>query len=239
MFQFYSLAKQRGRIAIHRRHVTPDRAVMRGILRISGTGMFQAFVGTASWMAIVRILAGFGSEAVAGNTIGIRLILFALLPSLGVSNAAATLVGQNLGAGHPERAEQAAWRAGFYNTLCLGAIGLTFLLFAPAIVGLFTRDPRVAGYGVNCLRIIAVGFFFYGYGGVLTASFNGAGDTRTPTLINVLCLWVCEIPIAWTLAYPLRVGPSGAFIAVSFAFASLTLVSVLIFRKGRWKSRHV
>src|SRR5262245_22204618 len=158
---------------------------MAGIARLSTSAVFQNFVGTASWMGLVRILTGFGSAAVAGNTIGIRIILFALLPSFGVSNAAATLVGQKLGAGKPDRAEAAAWKAGMYNTVCLGTVGALFLLFAPQLIQLFTTDPDVGRYGVRCLRIVAAGFLFYGYAMVLTASFNGAGDTRTPTLINL------------------------------------------------------
>ena len=159
---------------------------MAGILRLSGVGMFQNFIATASWMGLIRILTGFGSAAVAGNTIGIRIIMFALLPSFGVSNAAATLVGQNLGAGKPDRAEAAVWRAGLYNTVCLGIVGVIFLLFAPPLIGIFSSDPEVVPYGVRCLRIVAAGFLFYGYGMVLTQAFNGAGDTRTPTLINLV-----------------------------------------------------
>jgi Na+-driven multidrug efflux pump len=190
--------------------------------------MFQNFISTASWMGLIRILTGFGSAAVAGNTIGIRIILFALLPSFGVSNAAATLVGQNLGAGKPERAEEAAWKAGLYNTCCLAAVGLVFLLFAPQLI-----------YGVRCLRIVAAGFFFYGYGMVLTASFNGAGDTWTPTWIFLACLWLWEIPLAWVLAYPAGLGPTGVFVAVSVAFSTLALVSAWLFSKGTWKTKKV
>src|SRR5688572_22562349 len=216
-----------------------DLQVMRGILRVSGTAMFQNFISTASWIGLIRILTGFGSAAVAGNTIGIRIIIFALLPSFGVSNAAATLVGQNLGAGKPERAEAAVWRAGLYNTVALGTIGLAFLLFAPALIGLFSADPEVVPYGVRCLRIVSAGFLFYGYGMVLTRSFNGAGDMTTPTLINLGCLWMLEIPLAWTLAYPLGFGPTGVFIAVSVAFSALALVSAGIFRQGWWKTKRV
>jgi Na+-driven multidrug efflux pump len=212
---------------------------MRAILRISGTATFQNFIGTASWMGIVRIISGFGSAAVAGNTIGIRIILFALLPSFGVSNAAATLVGQNLGAGKPDRAEAAAWRAGLYNTVCLGAVSLCFLIFAPWLIAIFTSDPEVTAYGVRCLRIVALGFTFSGYGMVLTQAFNGAGDTRTPTLINLFCLWLFDIPLAWMLAHPGGFGPTGAFIAVSVAFATLAVVSVYLFSKGTWKSKRV
>jgi Na+-driven multidrug efflux pump len=190
-------------------------------------------------MGLIRILTGFGSAAVAGNTIGIRIILFAILPSFGVSNAAATLVGQNLGAGKPERAEAAAWKAGLYNTICLGVVGLIFLAAAPLLISFFTDDPVVASYGVRCLRIVSAAFLFFGYAMVLTAAFNGAGDTRTPTLIALLCLWLWEIPLAYLLAYPLGFGPTGVFIAVSVAFSTMSLVSAWLFSKGTWKMRKV
>jgi putative MATE family efflux protein len=239
LYQLYHLTRRGGRIEIHATHLGIDTAVMKSILRISGTATFQNFIATASWMGLVRILTGFGSAAVAGNTIGIRIILFALLPSFGVSNAAATLVGQNLGAGKPDRAEAAAWKAGLYNTICLGTVGAIFLLFAPQLISLFTSDPEVAGYGVACLRIVSAGFLFYGYAMVLTASFNGAGDTRTPTLIALACLWMWEIPLAWVLARPFGFGPTGVFIAVSVAFSTMSIVSGWLFSKGYWKTRRV
>jgi MATE family, multidrug efflux pump len=239
LYQLFHLTRRGGRIEIHARHLGFDSAVMKTILRISGTATFQNFIATASWMGLVRILTGFGSAAVAGNTIGIRIILFALLPSFGVSNAAATLVGQNLGAGKPDRAEAAAWKAGLYNTICLGSVGAVFLLFAPLLISFFTKDPEVARYGVGCLRIVSAGFLFYGYAMVLTASFNGAGDTRTPTLIHLGCLWMWEIPLAWVLARPLGFGPTGVFIAVSVAFSTMAVVSAFLFSKGDWKTRRV
>jgi putative MATE family efflux protein len=239
LYQLYHLTRPGSRLRIRVAHLTLDLPVMRNILNIAGTAMFQNFVATASWAALVRIIAGFGSAAVAGNTIGIRIILFALLPSFGVSNAAATLVGQNLGAGKPDRAEAAAWKAGLYNTICLGTVGLVFLLFAPQLIAVFTQDPEVALYGTRSLRIIAAGFLFYGYGMTLTASFNGAGDTRTPTLIHLVCLWMWEIPLAWALAYPFGFGPTGVFIAVSVAFSTLAFVSSWLFSKGTWKTRRV
>ena len=239
LYQLYRLTRGDGRVAVRRTHMTVDPGVLRGILRVAGTATFQNFIATASWMGIIRILTGFGSAAVAGNTIGIRIIMFALLPSFGVSNAAATLVGQNLGAGRPERAEQAAWTAGLYNTYCLATVGAIFLLFAPALIAIFTSDPEVAPYGVRCLRIIAGGFLFYGYGMVLTQAFNGAGDTRTPTLIHLLCLWMWELPLAWTLAHPGGFGPTGVFIGVSVAFSTLALVSGVLFKQGHWKTRRV
>ena len=239
IYQLYHLTKPGGRVQVRREHLGLDVAAMRGILRISGTAMFQNFVATASWMGLMRILTGFGSAAVAGNTIGIRIILFALLPAFGVSNAAATLVGQNLGAGKPDRAEASAWKAAWYNTAFLGSIGLVFVLFAPQLIAIFTSDPAVAAHGINCLRIVAAGFLFYGFGTVLTQAFNGAGDTRTPTLIHLTCLWLLEIPLAWALAYPFGFGPTGVFIAVSIAFSVLALMSAWLFSKGTWKTGRV
>jgi putative MATE family efflux protein len=239
LYQIYSLGSGRSRITLTRSHLSVTRDVMSGILRLSGVAMVQNFIGTASWMGLIRILTGFGSAAVAGNTIGIRLVIFALLPSWGVSNAAATLVGQNLGAGKPDRAEAAAWRAGLYNTVALSIIGAGFLLFATPLIEIFSSEPDVIPYGVRCLRIVALGFLFYGYGMVLTQAFNGAGDTRTPTLINLFCLWMLEIPLAWVLAYPLGFGPTGVFTSVSVAFSVLALVSAVMFKRGRWKVQRV
>ena len=239
LYQLYHLSRPGGRIQVRARHLRIEMPVIRGILRISGTATFQNFISTASWIGLVRILTGFGSAAVAGNTIGIRIILFALLPSFGVANAAATLVGQNLGAGKADRAEAAAWKAGLYNTICLGTVGVIFLLFAPQLIAIFTNDPEVAPYGIRCLRIVAAGFLFYGYGMVLTAAFNGAGDTWTPTWIFLVCLWLWEIPLAWTLAHPLGMGPTGVFIAVSVAFSTLAFVSGWLFSKGYWKTKRV
>jgi putative MATE family efflux protein len=239
LLQLYHLTRPGARIRIRLPHLRFDPAVMRGMLRISGTATFQTFVGMASWIGLVRILTGFGSVAVAGNTIGIRIILFALLPSYGVSQAAATLVGQNLGAGKPDRAEAAAWTAGLYNTICLAVVGTIFLLFAPQLIAIFTDDPAVAEHGIRCLRIVAAGFLFYGYGMVLTQAFNGAGDTRTPTWIHIGCLWLWELPLAWALAHPLGFGPTGVFIAVSVAFSTLALVSAVLFSRGTWKTKTV
>jgi putative MATE family efflux protein len=239
LFQLYHLTTGKSRISLSGADVRADRRVMAGILRLSGVGMFQNFIGTSSWIGLIRILTGFGSAAVAGNTIGIRIIIFALLPSFGVSNAAATLVGQNLGAGKPDRAEAAVWRAGWYNTMALGCVGLTFLVFAPQLIGIFSSDPEVIPYGVRCLRIVAAGFLFYGFGMVLTQAFNGAGDTKTPTLINLFCLWMLEIPLAWFLAGPVGLGPTGVFISVSVAFSALAVVSAAIFKQGWWKTKRV
>ena len=239
LIQCYCFTRKDGRVRIRLPHLRFDPEVMRSIVSISGTATFQNFVGTASYMGLVRIISAFGSAAIAGNTIGIRIFLFALLPSWGVSNAAVTLVGQNLGAGHPQRAEESAWKICVYNTVCLVSIGVVFMAFAPLIVSAFTDDREVAGYAISCLRIVSTGFLFYGYGMALTAAFNGAGDTRTPTLINVVSLWLLEVPLAWVLAHPLGFGPSGAFIALSVGFSTMCFLSVWIFRQGHWKTQRI
>ncbi|HEV8150286.1 MAG TPA: MATE family efflux transporter, partial [Gemmatimonadales bacterium] len=174
-----------------------------------------------------------------GYTVGIRIIMFAILPAWGMANAAATMVGQALGARKPERAEAAVWRAGFYNFCFLGGIGALFLVFAPLLVSAFTRDREVAGYATACLRIVSAGFLFYAYGMVLTSAFNGAGDTWTPTLINLACFWLWEIPLAWLLSQYTGLGPLGAFYAITIAFSTLALLSAVIFRRGRWKTRQL
>jgi Na+-driven multidrug efflux pump len=184
---------------------------------------------------VVRIIASFGSAAAAANTLAIRIIIFAILPSWGMSNAAATLVGQNLGAGKPERAELSVWRTGFYNMVFLGAVGLIFIAFAERIIALFTSDPAVVPIAVTGLRLLSYGNISYAYGMVVTAAFNGAGDTFTPTVLNLICFWVCQIPVAWLLAFHTSLGPRGAFIAVVVSDSLLALLGVLWFRRGTWK----
>ena len=214
-------------------------ALMWRLVRLSGTGMFQVFIGMASWVGLIRILAGFGDEVLAGYAVGIRLILFALLPSWGMSNAAATMVGQNLGAGRPDRAEAAVWRAGLYNVVFLGSIGVIFIVFAPQLVAFFTTEPEPLRWGIRCLRIVSSGFLFYAYGLVLTQSFNGAGDAWTPTWINLLCFWLFELPFAWVFSVPLGWGPNGVFVAMTVSFSVLAVVSAIIFRRGKWKLQQV
>ena len=223
------------RIAVERRHLRLVPKVMRSVARLSGSGALQSIVGMASWIGLVRIVATFGSQALAGYTIGIRIVVFALLPSLGMSNAATTMVGQALGARDPERAERSVWRACLYNLVFLSLIGVGFVVFANPIVSAFTSDPVVLAYGTDCLRIISMGFAFYAYGMVLSQSFNGAGDTTTPTLLNLIVFWALELPLAWVLAVPLGLGPRGAFLAVAICFSVLAVASGLIFRRGRWK----
>ncbi len=239
VYQFYRLSGLDRRFVIERRHLRVDLALMARLVRLSSTGIVQILIGTTSWIGLVRIIAGFGANAVAGYTVAIRVVLFALLPSWGLSNAAATMVGQSLGATKPDRAEQSVWKAGLFNLYFLGGVGLLFVGFAPAIVAVFTRDAEVAGYAVTALRVVSLGFPFYAYGMVLSSAFNGAGDTRTPTVINVFCFWLFEIPLAYVLSRPAGLGPEGAFIAIAVAFSSLALVSAFLFRRGGWKRKVV
>jgi putative MATE family efflux protein len=239
LFALSKLFREGGRFNIERRHLRIEPSIIGRLIRLSSTGTFQVFIGMASWIGLVRIISSFGSNAVAGYTFGIRVILFALLPSWGMANAAATMVGQALGAKNPERAERAVWRAGFYNMIFLGIIGLLFIFFAPQIIWFYTDDPNVAKYGVDCLRIVAYGFLFYAYGMVLGQSFNGAGDAWTPTIINLFVFWLWEIPLAYVLGVALGWGPRGVFIAMTIAFSTLAVVSGLVFRRGRWKQKVV
>jgi MATE family, multidrug efflux pump len=239
LVQLLTLTRWSTRVRIRRRHLGLDPSAMATMVRLSGAGTVQILIATASYVALVRILSQFGSAALAGYTIGIRLIIFALLPSFGISNAAATMVGQNLGAGKPDRAESAVWKAAFYNLIFLGAVGVIFLAGARVIVSFFTTDAIVASYAVSCLRIVSLGFVFYAYGMVITQSFNGAGDTWTPTLINLLVFWVIELPLAWMLSHGGGFGARGVFIALASCYSLLAVVSALIFRGGRWKTKAI
>jgi putative MATE family efflux protein len=239
LYQLWTLSRGRGRIVIRRRHLKLEPAVMLRLLKLSGNAVFQILIGTASWIGLVRILSGFGSSVLAGYTIGIRIIVFALLPSWGLSNAAATMVGQSLGAGKPDRAERSVWIAGFYNMLFLGAVGLVFVIFAPQLLSLFTDDPAVVPWGTACLRYVSFGFLFYAWGMVITQAFNGAGDTWTPTWLNLFCFWLWEIPLAWALAKAAGFGPRGVFLAITVAFSTLAFASAALFRRGKWKLKKV
>jgi putative MATE family efflux protein len=234
--QLYTLFRLSGRLRVRARHLRIDPAVIARLVRLSSSGTFQVFIGTASWIGLVRILASFGPEALAGYTIAFRIVLFALLPAWGLANAAATMVGQGLGAGAPDRAERSVWIAGTMNLVFLGGVGAVFVAAAPVIVGWFGGEAATAGYAVHCLRIVSAGFLFYAWGMVVTQSFNGAGDTRTPIVLNLLCFWLWEIPLAWVLARGLDLGPDGVFAAIAIAYATLAVAAVAVFRQGRWKT---
>ena len=239
IYAFSRLIRKGGRFEITRRHFRIETDIMGRLVKLSGTGTVQVFIGMASWIGLVRTISTFGTDALAGYIVGIRVILFALLPSWGMSNAAATMVGQALGAKKPERAERAVWRAGFYNMIFLGCVGFIFVVFARQIIWLFTSDPAVMPYGVDCLRIVACGFLFYAYGMVLTQSFNGAGDTWTPTILNLFVFWLWELPLAYVLAVKFHFGPRGVFLAITIAFSTLAIVSAIFFRRGKWKTKVV
>lgn len=239
LFALSRMLKTGGRIPLARNHFRPDFPLMWKLLRLAGSAMFQFFIGMASWIGLTRINAHFGTAALAGNVIGMRVILFALFPAFGLGNAAATMVGQSLGAKDPERAEKAVWLAGFYNLCFLGTVGLIFVIFAGPIIRLFTLEPAVVGYGTACLRTVAIGFVFYAYGMVISQSFNGAGDTRTPTLLNLFVFWLWEIPLAYLLAVIFGFGPQGVFLAVTIAFSTFAVASAIIFKQGKWKTQRV
>ncbi len=224
-----------GRIEIRRRHWKFDPKLLWTLVRLSSVAVLQFLISTASWTGLVIIIAGFGSVAIAGYQIGLRVIIFVILPAVGLANAAATLVGQNLGAGKPDRAERSVWIAGFLNAGLLGLAGLFFIIFPDLVIAIFTDDPAISAYGRDCLRIVGYGYAFYGLGMVMESSFNGAGDTVTPTWLNFLVFWMFEIPLAYVLAYHFNMGPNGVFWAITIAFSVLAVASALLFKRGKWK----
>jgi putative MATE family efflux protein len=239
LLQLWMLTNSWSRVVVHARgfHIRPT--VMWKLLRLSLGGMLQYFVGTSSWILLIRMTAPFGSVVIAGYTIMLRIILFALLPSWGMANAAATLVGQNLGAKKPERAESAVWRAGFYNMILLGLVAVVFVTFARQLVGIFTNDEAVKQVAASALRIISAGYIFYAWGMVAIQAFNGAGDTVTPTLINLFCFWACQLPIAWWLAFHTALAHNGIFAAITISQSTIAVIGMLAFRRGKWKLQKV
>jgi putative MATE family efflux protein len=237
--QLWMFGSGRSRIHITPAHLRVVPKVMVTVCRLSGSGFLQILIDTSSYIGLMRVLSTFGSDALAGYTLAFRTMMFVLMPAWGLGNAAATMVGQALGAKKPDRAEIAVWTAAKYNAVVLGVIGIMFVVFAPAIIAIYTSDPAVAPYAISCLRIVSAGFVFFAYGMVLTQAFNGAGDTWTPTWMNLGCFWLWQIPLAWLLAIQLRMGPLGVFIAMTVAFSTLAVVGAIAFRRGTWKTRQV
>jgi putative MATE family efflux protein len=235
LYQFYRLMKGTERVRIPPSLLRFNPRVMWRLIRVSLTGILQFAIANTSWIAMVRIVSIFGAAALAGYTIAIRIVIFVILPSWGLSNAAATLVGQNLGAGHPERAEQAVWRTGLYNMLFLGLIGVVFIFFATPLVSLFTHDPAVVPLAASALRILSYGNIAYAYGMVMLQAFNGAGDTVTPTIVNFFGFWVLEIPLAWWLSLHQGLHSKGVFFSIVIAQAAVAATGMLLFRRGKWK----
>lgn len=234
-FQLWILFSGRSVVRLRLGSWRPDWDLLRRLARIASTGALQFLIASASWIFLMRINARFGSEAVAGYTVAIRLILFTLLPAWGLSNAAATLVGQNLGAEQPGRAERSVWRAAHINAVFLGLVSIAYYFFAPTWIRVFTDDPAVIDPGVTALRIFAIGYVIYGYGLILSQAFNGAGDTRTPSWINFICFWLVEIPLGYVLAVNLGLRVAGVVWAVVISESLLMVLCVWLFRRGRWK----
>jgi putative MATE family efflux protein len=239
LFALRVLLRGAGHLRVAREHLVVELETMRTLLRLSVNATFQVLVGSLSWMVLIRLMAGFGSAAMAGYTIAVRMVMFCLLPAWGLGNAAATMVGQALGARDPARAKAAVWTAAKYNVVFLGTVAALFVLLTTPIVALFTHDTAVHDVAVPGLRFMAFGFPLFAFGMVLTQAFNGAGDTRTPTRINIGVFWIFELPLAWALARYTTLGPQSVFVSVLAAYSLLAAVSVVAFRRGRWQTATV
>ena len=239
LFQFYRMLRGTERIHVLRRQLRLHMSVMLRLVRVSLTGILQFAIAHTSWIGLVRIVSMFGAAALAGYTIAIRVVVFVILPSWGLSNAAATLVGQNLGAGEPDRAESVVWRTGIYNMIFLGAVGVYFVLCAETVVRLFTQDPEVVRLAAACLRIVSYGNLGYAYFMVMMQAFNGAGDTVTPTIVNFFGFWLFEIPIAYWLAIPMHMRSNGVFFSIAIAESAMAAASAILFKRGRWKKEKI
>ncbi|MBO9153101.1 MATE family efflux transporter [Chitinophaga sp. GCM10012297] len=235
VYQVYYLLGGKKTITVNWRHIKPRLPVILQMMKLAAGGALQMLIGSASWIFLMRIISQFGEDAMAGYTYAIRIIVFAILPAWGLANAAATLVGQNLGAGEPERAEKSVWKAAYLNMFFLGGISVIFMVFAPDILRVFSQDPAVLAYGIEGLRLISIGYVFYAFGMVMAQSFNGAGDTKTPTYINLFGFWLLQIPLAYLLAIVLKWGPTGVFWAIVIAESSIAVTAIIIFRRGNWK----
>ncbi len=238
LYQFWRLTRAR-RLRVTRPDVTFDGDVIRNLLRLSAGGVGQMLIATTSYVGLIRILAEFGSAVLAGYVVSIRVVIFIILPSWGLSNAAATLVGQNLGAEKPERAERAVWITGMWNMAFMAVVTVVFVAFAPQIIRIFTSDPKIVPIGVESLRIISYGYVFYAWGMVMMQAFNGAGDTATPTWINLFCFWLFQIPLALVLAFSMGIGPTGVFVAIAASYSLSAIIGVVLFRRGKWKQQKV
>jgi putative MATE family efflux protein len=239
VFQLFLLFYGWGRIKLGIKDIVFRAGVMLNMVRISLGGIGQFLIGTSSWVVLMRFMSEFGSEVLAGYTISIRVLMFTLMPSWGMSNAAATLVGQNLGAKQPERAAKSVWKTGKYNAIFMLAVSFAYLLFAPQIIRIFSDVPAVVTYGALSLQIITAGYLFYAYGMVVIQAFNGAGDTVTPTKINFFCFWLFQLPLAYLAAFILDWGPVGVFVAITLAEVLIAIIGILYFRKGKWKTTAV
>ena len=238
-YQLYHLFNGKGVIKIARQHIQLRLDIIKRLLKVASGGTGQFLIASASWIFLMRIMSLFGSEALAGYTIGIRVLIFTILPAWGMANAAATLVGQNLGARQPERAESSVWRTAFYNMVFLGVVSIIYFVTASQVMAFFTDDEKVIQLGKQCLQYVSLGYVFFAYQMVIIQAFNGAGDTRTPTILSFFCFWLFQIPLAYALAVIFELGPRGVFLAIAISESTLAVVSILIFRKGKWKTTEI
>ena len=238
LYQFYGLSRGT-RLKVTAADVRVELDVILRLLRVSAGGVLQMLVATASYIGLIRILATFGSTVLAGYVIAIRVVIFIILPSWGLANAAATLVGQNLGADQPDRAERAVWVTGLWNMAFMGVVTVLFVAFAGPIVGIFTADPGVAQVGETALRIISYGYVLYAWGMVILQAFNGAGDTWTPTWVNLIAFWLVQIPLAWVLAHVVGIGHEGVYWAIAASYSLSAVIGLVLFRRGKWKLKQV
>ncbi len=240
VYQLYILIfSSKSRLKFSINDIVPDLEYIGSFLKLSYSGILQLLIATSSWVGLVRIISTFGSISVAGYTVGIRIMIFAMLPAAGISNAAATLVGQNLGANNPKQAERSVWVSGIVNAIFMGFAGLLLVLFPEAIINFLTSDPQVVEKGAECMRILSIGFVAYGFGMVVVHSLNGSGDTFSPMIINLFCFWVLEIPLAYILAISLGLNEKGVYYAIVIAETAMTVTAILIFKRGRWKLQKV
>ncbi|WP_108244178.1 MATE family efflux transporter [Muricauda brasiliensis] len=239
LFQLGILFFGWGKIKLMAKDLVLNFKVMLNLIKVSLGGIAQFLIGTSSWIFLMRIMSEFGSEVLAGYTIAIRVMMFTLMPSWGMSNAAATLVGQNLGAKQPDRAEQSVWKTGKYNAYFMGTVSLVYLIFANTIISWFNTTPEVVKSGALCLQVLALGYVFYAYGMVMTQAFNGAGDTGTPTKINLIAFWVFQLPLAYISALVLGWGATGVFVAITAAEVLIAVLAMVWFKKGNWKKVQV
>ncbi|MTI21317.1 MATE family efflux transporter, partial [Fulvivirga sp. RKSG066] len=239
IYQLVRLAGPNSVVHVSLRNLKVNLDIIVRLAKVSLGGIGQYMIGTLSWLFLVRISATFGAEVLAGYAVAFRIIMFTILPSWGLGNAAATLVGQNLGAGQPDRAEKSVWRCAFFNMIFLGVVSLVFGIWAEWFVGIFSTEAEVIKYGALALRYICFGYVFFAYGMVIGQAFNGAGDTRTPTIINFFCFWLFEVPLAYLLAITFDFGPQGIFVSIALAVVLLAVVSIAIFRRGKWKTVNI
>jgi len=236
LFQLAVLFYGWSKLKIRVRDLILQINVMMNLVKVSLGGIGQFLIGTSSWVFLMRIMSEFGSDVLAGYTIAIRVMLFSFMPAWGMSNAAATLVGQNLGANKPDRAEKSVWVTGKYNAYFMAIVSMIYLVFAKQIIMLFNQEPSVVKYGSLCLQVIASGYVFYAYGMVVIQSFNGSGDTKTPTLINFICFWLIQLPFAYIVSIYFEAGPKGVFWSITIAEVMIAIIGIVWFKKGKWKT---